>query len=303
MTNNTSFLGRKAENKTITRLQIKGGKICKWVGQGQPMEQYDYAVGTITGISVRKKETTSGEMAYMDIHFVNGEDRFDISTIASSGIAADLVSRIANVQDFSHQVKVEVWARDNFTNAAVYENGERLPFIILPKPVKVPRRPKRGSLCHQPIHNRDQVTQSLVRGVTLADRLSIILPKVNTGHVVAIHLRGDVIVLKREGKPFRLTVDSPVAVVDYRCGMLRAQPALDVFLSHTRENNHPPATSQLEITTPTNPWRTGPERHRVSRFAFSLSRGDPVAPLQQKQNNNKTHHNETIQQLSWNRRC
>lgn len=161
MSNNNSFLGRKAENKTITRLQIKGGKICKWVGQGQPIEQYDYAVGTITGISVRKKETASGEMAYMDIHFVNGEDRFDISTIASSGIAADLVSRIANIQDFSHEIKVEVWARENFTNAAVFENGERLPYIILPKPVKV----QKGFKVESDTSERDAAVMRLIEAI------------------------------------------------------------------------------------------------------------------------------------------
>ena len=97
-TNNTNFAGtRDAANRTI-RFDIRQGKLAQWMGQGQQAREYDYVQGYLTGISLRKHEMPTGEMTYLDVHFKNGEIRFDVSA-----------------------------------NCVVYENSEKLPFRILPK--------------------------------------------------------------------------------------------------------------------------------------------------------------------------
>ena len=136
MCNNTSFVGtRNADNRTI-RLDIRKGKFAQWMGQGQQAREYDFIQGCLTGISLRKRETANGEMTYMDLHFRNGDIRFDVSTIASSSVAADLVSKLVNLRDIGSSIRIDVWQKEQFTNCAVYENGEMLPFRILPKVVK-----------------------------------------------------------------------------------------------------------------------------------------------------------------------
>lgn len=132
-TNNTNFAGtRDAANRTI-RFDIRQGKLAQWMGQGQQAREYDYVQGYLTGISLRKHEMPTGEMTYLDVHFKNGEIRFDVSAIASGSVAAELISKLVNVRDFKSMVRIDVWQKETFTNCVVYENGEKLPFRILPK--------------------------------------------------------------------------------------------------------------------------------------------------------------------------
>ena len=129
MCNNTSFAGtRDAANHVIRQ-----GKFAQWMGLGQQPREYDYVQGRLTGISLRKHELPGGEMTYMDIHFQNGETRFDVSALASGSVAADLISKLVNVRDLKSMVRIDVWAKDRYTNSSVYENGEKLPFRMLPK--------------------------------------------------------------------------------------------------------------------------------------------------------------------------
>ena len=133
MCNNTAFAGtRDAANRTI-RFDIRQGKIAQWMGQGQQAREYDYVQGYLTGISLHKHEMPSGEMTYLDIHFLNGEARFDVSAIASGSVAAELISKIVNIRDLKSLVRIDVWSKEQYTNCTVYENGEKLPFRILPK--------------------------------------------------------------------------------------------------------------------------------------------------------------------------
>ena len=69
----------------------------------------------------------------MDIHFQNGETRFDVSALASGSVAAELISKLVNVRDLKSMIRIDVWAKDRFTNSSVHENGEKLPFRMLPK--------------------------------------------------------------------------------------------------------------------------------------------------------------------------
>jgi hypothetical protein len=132
-TNNTNFAGtRDAANRTI-RFDIRQGKLAQWMGQGQQAREYDYVQGYLTGISLRKHEMPTGEMTYLDVHFKNGEIRFDVSAIASGSVAAELISKLVNVRDCKSLVRIDVWQKETFTNCIVYENGEKLPFRILPK--------------------------------------------------------------------------------------------------------------------------------------------------------------------------
>lgn len=138
-TTNTTFAGnRDAANRTI-RFDIRQGKFAQWMGQGQESREYDYIQGHLTGISLRKHELPDGEMTYMDIHFQNGETRFDVSALASGSVAAELISKLVNIRDLKSMIRIDVWAKDRYTNSSVYENGEKLPFRILPKVEKKQR--------------------------------------------------------------------------------------------------------------------------------------------------------------------
>ena len=133
MCNNTSFAGtRDAANRSI-RFDIRMGKFTQWMGKGQQAREYDYVQGNLTGISLRKHEMPSGEMTYVDIHFRSGETHFDVSALASGSVAAELISKLVNIRDLKSMIRIDVWAKDRYTNSSVYENGEKLPFRILPK--------------------------------------------------------------------------------------------------------------------------------------------------------------------------
>ncbi len=129
MCNNTSFAGtRDAANHVIRQ-----GKFAQWMGLGQQPREYDYVQGRLTGITFRKCESASGETIFMDLHFVNGKSRFEVSALASSSISAELVARLANISDFSSTIRIDVWLKDSFTNCSVRENGQKVPYRVLPK--------------------------------------------------------------------------------------------------------------------------------------------------------------------------
>ena len=133
MCKNTSFTGTRDAANRIIRFDIRMGKFAQWMGPGQQRREYDFVQGCLTGISLRKHEMPSGEMTYMDLHFQNGETRFDVSALASGSVAAELISKLVNVRDLKSMVRIDVWQKETFTNCVVYENGEKLPFRILPK--------------------------------------------------------------------------------------------------------------------------------------------------------------------------
>lgn len=135
-TTNTTFAGnRDAANRTI-RFDIRKGKFAQWMGPDQQRREYDFVQGYLTWISLRRRETAGGEMTYLDLHFVSGGVRFDVSAIASSSVAAEVISKLVNIRNTRSSIRIDVWQKEQFTNCAVYENGEMLPFRILPKVVK-----------------------------------------------------------------------------------------------------------------------------------------------------------------------
>ncbi len=157
-TNNTNFAGtRDAANRSI-RFDIRQGKLAQWMGQGQQSREFDYVQGYLTGISLRKHEMPTGEMTYLDVHFKNGEIRFDVSAIASGSVAAELISKLVNIRDLRSMVRIDVWAKDRYTNSSVYENGEKLPFRMLPK---VEKR-QRGFSASYDTSERDAAVMAMI---------------------------------------------------------------------------------------------------------------------------------------------
>lgn len=158
MCNYTSFAGtRDAANRSI-RFDIRMGKFAQWMGQGQQSREFDYVQGYLTGISLRKHEMPTGEMTYLDVHFKNGEIRFDVSAIASGSVAAELISKLVNIRDLRSMVRIDVWAKDRYTNSSVYENGEKLPFRMLPK---VEKR-QRGFSASYDTSERDAAVMAMI---------------------------------------------------------------------------------------------------------------------------------------------
>ena len=100
----------------------------------------------------------TGEMTYLDVHFKNGEIRFDVSAIASGSVAAELISKLVNIRDLRSMVRIDVWAKDRYTNSSVYENGEKLPFRMLPK---VEKR-QRGFSASYDTSERDAAVMAMI---------------------------------------------------------------------------------------------------------------------------------------------
>ena len=156
-TTTTNFAGTRAANHVI-RFDIRKGKLTQWMGLGQQRLEYDYVQGCLIGISLRKHEMPGGEMTYMDIHLQNGESRFDVSALASGSVAAELISKLVNVKDLKSMVRIEVWAKDRYTNTSVYENGEKLPFRMLPKV----ERKQNGFSTSFDTSERDEVVMTMI---------------------------------------------------------------------------------------------------------------------------------------------
>ena len=157
-TNNTNFAGTRDAANHVIRFDIRQGKLAQWMGLGQQSREFDYVQGYLTGISLRKHEMPSGEMTYLDVHFKNGQNRFDVSAIASGSVAAELISKLVNIRDLKSIVRIDVWAKDRYTNSSVYENGEKLPFRMLPK---VEKR-QRGFSASYDTSERDAAVMAMI---------------------------------------------------------------------------------------------------------------------------------------------
>ena len=135
-----NFVGIRTPELRPVRLQLKNGKFSLWKGHDELPEEYDYAEGRLIGIDIRRKETSNGDMIYCDFHFINGDERFDISTGASSCVTADLISRLKNVQDPVHStLRIDAWKSDRYTNVVVKENGYPVTHAPLPRVQKIDR--------------------------------------------------------------------------------------------------------------------------------------------------------------------
>jgi len=137
MNNTFNFAGKRASSQRVTRLDVRSGHLSQYCGPNKPRNEFDYAEGKLLGISIRAHESTAGEINFAELHFVNNEEKFTISCIACSSITADLVAHLAKIKDPASLIRVEVWPKGSFTNCSVFENGEKLSFLTLPKAVKV----------------------------------------------------------------------------------------------------------------------------------------------------------------------
>lgn len=97
-------------------------------------------------------------MTYADMHFVNGETRFEVSALASGSVTAELISKLVNVRDLKSMIRIDVWSKDRYTNTSVYENGEKLPFRMLPKVEKK----QRGFSASFDTSERDTAVMSMI---------------------------------------------------------------------------------------------------------------------------------------------
>lgn len=131
--NNLPFAGRRENTGKAIRMDIRRGHLCQWLGKDRAPCEYDFVVGRLIGISLRKIESPNGETVFADLHFIHEENLFDVSTLASSSITAELLSKLANIQDLSSTIQIEVWPKGPFTNCIVRENGQKLPYRLLPK--------------------------------------------------------------------------------------------------------------------------------------------------------------------------
>ena len=135
-----NFVGTRTNETRIPRLEIKNGKLNIWQGADQPAAEFDYAVGHLLSIDTRRKTTANGEMVYCDFRMANNGEQFCISTIASSCVTADLVSRLANLRDPKHsEIRVDVWRNNKYSNVVVRENNTPVPFRKLPRLQKIDR--------------------------------------------------------------------------------------------------------------------------------------------------------------------
>lgn len=135
-----NFAGTRTTEQRAPRLELKNGKLSIWQGQGNAPLEYDFATGNLVGIDIRRRSTAKGDLTYADFHFTCNGERFDISTIASSSVTADLVGRLSNVKDLKNSLlRIDVWLKDRFTNLCLRENDTIVPFRQLPRVQRIDR--------------------------------------------------------------------------------------------------------------------------------------------------------------------
>jgi len=132
MSEAVSFLGRRTHSNTI-KLDIRNGKISRYMGKTKPREDYDYAEGQVVDINIRAQKGSKGMLSFLDVTFVNGAYRFIVSTLVSSGAASDMVSRLANIQDFASTIRIDAWPQGKATKVTMSESGKKVPFVPLPR--------------------------------------------------------------------------------------------------------------------------------------------------------------------------
>lgn len=139
-------IGGQNNRVRITRIELRDGKFQEWVGQGQEPRTYDWVQGVLCGIATREQPMKDGNIfVYCDIHLRSDEgERFCISTIASSGITGDIISRLVNVKELTSVLVFSAWKNGNFTNIAIRSKktfdaneSEKISWVDIPRPKKV----------------------------------------------------------------------------------------------------------------------------------------------------------------------
>ena len=157
-----NFVGNRTPEVRVVRFELKNGKFTLWKGSNQPVEEYDYCEGKLLGIDIRRRETKNGEMVYCDFHMQNGDDLFDISTLASSCVTADLVSRLKNVEDPANSMlRIDAWKNLKYTNVIMKENGRPVPHSQIPRVQKIDR----GFKVESDSSARDQAVMNIINDI------------------------------------------------------------------------------------------------------------------------------------------
>ena len=135
-----NFVGNREPKVRAPRFELKNGKLSLWQGPNQPPLEYDYAEGKLIGIEVRRRRSVNGEIVYVDFHFKNGDEPFDICALASSAVAADLVGKLKNVKDYVNStLRIDAWQNNKYTNVMLKENGRQVIYSKLPRTQKIDR--------------------------------------------------------------------------------------------------------------------------------------------------------------------
>lgn len=157
-----NFVGNRTAQVRIPKFELKNGKLSLWQGANQPPQEFDYAEGQLKGIEVRRRQTTNGEMVYCEFHFINGDEPFDIVTIASSCVTADLISKLRNVKDVTNSMlRVDAWQNNKYTNVAISENGLPVTYTALPRVQKIDR----GFKIEADSTERDNAIMQIIRHI------------------------------------------------------------------------------------------------------------------------------------------
>lgn len=135
-----NYVGNREPKVRVPRFELKNGKLSLWQGSNQPPLEYDYAEGKLIGIEVRRRRSVNGEIVYVDFHFINGDEPFDICALASSAVTADLVGKLKNVKDYVNStLRIDAWQNNKYTNVMLKENGRQVIYSKLPRTQKIDR--------------------------------------------------------------------------------------------------------------------------------------------------------------------
>ena len=145
MSQQQQFGGNNAPRERVARFQVKEGIFSRYTGPNEPAENFQWLNGRLHGITIRDFEKDNVTLTFCDFHFqLDDGQKFVVSTIASSGITADIVGRLANVKDLKNVLVLSAWLNGNFTNVSIKEKpdfetnndqAEKVPFTQMPKVV------------------------------------------------------------------------------------------------------------------------------------------------------------------------
>lgn len=135
-----NYVGNREPKVRVPRFELKNGKLSLWQGANKSPLEFDYAEGKLVGIEIRRRRTANGEIVYVDFHFINGDDPFDICALASSAVTADLVGKLKNVKDYVNStLRIDAWQNNKYTNVMLKENGRQVIYSKLPRTQKIDR--------------------------------------------------------------------------------------------------------------------------------------------------------------------
>lgn len=112
--------------KKKTYLNIREGKIIARAPDGKDTP-YDYVEGYLGEITTKDREF-KGEMVkywYIDLGDKSGET-YSLALPYSSGVAKSIFNSLANITDYSKEIRIKPYISGEFTKVVVYSAGEKI---------------------------------------------------------------------------------------------------------------------------------------------------------------------------------